>query len=68
MFYLKKENSPQHGGVRIMFMTHPNRCLTVDEARQLAKELLDLTDSQPGTGVAVVQPPVKAPAATETEV
>jgi hypothetical protein len=46
-FFLKLEDSPQHGGKRVTIASHIPRVLTIDEARQLATELLSLTDPNP---------------------
>ena len=48
-FFLKIEDSLQHGGKRITIATHIPRVLTIDDARTLAEELRSLTDPQPQT-------------------
>jgi hypothetical protein len=45
MFFLKTEDSPQHGGKKVLFLTHPPKVLTPNEARQLAGELIDAAES-----------------------
>jgi hypothetical protein len=46
-FFLKVEDSPVHGGKRVVAMTHLPRVFTFDEARDLAVQLAVLSGPPP---------------------
>lgn len=60
-FFLVLEESPQHAGQRIFFRTHVPRMLTLEDARTLAQDLLNLAGPGPVETETVTLALVEAP-------